>query len=74
MPPALTDIEQAVLAVIDDDADGWFNYFYPGIVQAAGGDLDAAQAACKRLRTLRLIDSEGRGRWAQYGKKAAVVS
>lgn len=65
----LTEIEQAVFDVIDADPEGWFNWFYPEIVQAAGGDLDIAQATCKRLRTLKLVDGEGRGRFAQYGKK-----
>lgn len=63
----LTDVERRVLEAVAAEPDGWLNHFYSTITEAANGDFHLAQATCMNLRRRKLVDGEGRGKWAQYG-------
>lgn len=67
--PQLSETEQRVLDYIEADKEAWFNHYESGIVEICGGDFDVAMATCRRLRTLKLVDGTGRGKFAQYGAR-----
>lgn len=67
MPKAtLDDAERKVLTAIAAEPDAWLNSFYHTVV-AAAGDAGVAEAVCRRLRQRKLVDGQGRGKFAQYG-------
>lgn len=67
MAVRLTTVERDVLAVAAAEPDAWLNSFYVPIIEVAGGDWATAAAACASLRRRKLLDGEGRGKFAQYG-------
>lgn len=67
MPKAtLTEVEQKVLTAFAAEPDAWLNWYYHTVV-AAAGDGDVAEATCRGLRRRKLLDGQGRGKFAQYG-------
>lgn len=68
MAVKLTIQECAVLRVLRDNSEYQFNSWTPEIMRAIETeDFDVADAVCRRLRQRKLVDGDGKGKWAQYG-------
>jgi hypothetical protein len=63
----LDDRERAVLeALAKEDDDAALAAYYAPIIEAAGGDLDVAQATLRNLKRRKLVGGEGRGLHASF--------